>query len=333
MVGNIFQVFAAAIAVFDTNNISTSTEILIGFGCMLAFVNLGRYIEYAENYSTIFTTITRALPNVCRYLLGVSPIFLGFILFGLCVFWKSERFTSTSNIMIILFALAQGDSVYDAFKDLTGIHFFIGQLYLYLFCLLFIVVVLNIFIAIIEEAYVSCKMENKTHWVYDYMKKDDKNIMELKDDPNNNSLIQNNNQNHRTSNDSLYEKPQNKSTHNLKHSKYSNNNQHKPSSHFQSASNLINSNASSYEPPKLAVKFEDKNTGFIIDNRNYERQIDEEFEKIENNIKEIIETSNDVIKRADLNTKDEIRTIVFDQVNAIESKTQELRNILNKSIN
>jgi hypothetical protein len=139
LIGNIFQIFASSISIFDTNNISNSTEILIGFGCMFAFLNIGRYIEYAESYSTIYTTIKSSLPNVGRYLLGVLPIFLGFIFFGLCIFWRSERFTSTSNVMIILFALAQGDSVFDAFKDLSGFYFFLGQFYLYLFCIMFIV--------------------------------------------------------------------------------------------------------------------------------------------------------------------------------------------------
>lgn len=117
----------------------TSTEVLVGFGCMLAFINIGRYIEYSANYATLYVTLTGALPNVIRYLIGVMPIFLGFIFFGLCLFWRSERFTNTSNIMIILFALAQGDSVFDTFKDLSGISFFIGQIYLYLFCIMFIV--------------------------------------------------------------------------------------------------------------------------------------------------------------------------------------------------
>jgi hypothetical protein len=139
LVGNIIQIFASAISVFDTKNILAYSEILVGFGCFFAYINIGRYIEYAENYSTIYITIKNAMPNVFRYLFGVFPIFLGFIFFGLCVFWRSERFTSTSNVMIILFSLAQGDSVFDTFKDLSGIYFFIGQAYLYLFCLIFIV--------------------------------------------------------------------------------------------------------------------------------------------------------------------------------------------------
>lgn len=180
LIGNIIQIFASAVSIFDTNNILSSSEILIGFGCMFAFLSIGKYIEYSENYSTIYITIKNALPKVGRYLLGVAPIFLGFIFFGLCIFWKSERFTSTSGSMIILFSLAQGDSVFDTFKDLSGVSFIIGQIYLYLFCIIFIVVVLNIFIAIIEEAYINSKMQSKTHWVFDYIKKDKRQNIQFK---------------------------------------------------------------------------------------------------------------------------------------------------------
>jgi hypothetical protein len=106
---------------------------------MFAFINIARYIEYSENFSTLYVTLRGALPNVIRYLIGVLPVFLGFIFFGLCIFWKSERFSSTSDVTVILFSLAQGDSVFDTFKDLKGISFVIGQIYLYLFCILFLV--------------------------------------------------------------------------------------------------------------------------------------------------------------------------------------------------
>jgi hypothetical protein len=139
LIGNIIQICASFLSLFDTKHTGTGSEILIGFGCMFAFINIARYIEYSESYSIIYTTIRGAMPNVVRYLIGVMPIFLGFVFFGLCIFWKSERFTSTSDVMIILFALAQGDSVYDTFKDLKGFSFFIGQIYLYLFCILFLV--------------------------------------------------------------------------------------------------------------------------------------------------------------------------------------------------
>lgn len=166
LIGNIIQIFASLISIFDFNHIMIGTEILIGFGCFFAYLFIGRYFEYFEKYSAVYITIKKSLPNVIRYFIGAAPLFIGFMLFGLCVFWKSSKFSSISDVMIILFALANGDSIYDAFKDLRGVYFFIGQVYLYLFCVIFIVVVLNIFIAIVQEAYSSSQNETKEHWAY-----------------------------------------------------------------------------------------------------------------------------------------------------------------------
>lgn len=139
LVGNLIQIFGSFISLLDYNDITTSSEMLIGFGCMFAYINIGRYLDYNRDYSTIYATISRALPNVLRYLLGVLPIFFGFIFFGLCLFWRSERFTSTSSTMMTLFAVLNGDSVFDVFNDLAGVNFFLGQIYCYCFCIVFIV--------------------------------------------------------------------------------------------------------------------------------------------------------------------------------------------------
>jgi hypothetical protein len=151
LTGNIIQIFGSIISLLTTN--MKTIEFLIGFGCFFSYLYLGKYIEYAKSYSTIYVTIEKSLPNVVRYLIGVAPIFLGYMIFGYCVFWRNERFKSLSDVVIILYSMANGDSLYDVFKELSGISFFIGQIYLYSFTIIFITVVLNIFIAIVQEAY------------------------------------------------------------------------------------------------------------------------------------------------------------------------------------
>jgi hypothetical protein len=101
-------------------------------------INLARYIEYNENYSTIYDTISKAFPVVTRYMIGAFPIIMGFILFGICVFWQSEKFANFSIAANSLFAMIQGDLIFDSLTDLKGISFFIGQVYCYTFCLTFI---------------------------------------------------------------------------------------------------------------------------------------------------------------------------------------------------
>ena len=80
--GNVVQIFGSGLSLFDPDNILLGTEILVGFGCMLAYINIGRYLDTYSDYSTITETLKRSLPNVLRYLFGVMPIFFGFIFFG-----------------------------------------------------------------------------------------------------------------------------------------------------------------------------------------------------------------------------------------------------------
>ena len=172
LMGNILQLLSGVVGLLDKENMNASTDVLVGFGCMFAYFNIGKYLDYNIEYSTIYATLQRAFPNVIRFLIGVLPIFIGFTFFGLCVFWRSERFYNTSSTTMALFSMINGDSIYDIISDLSGISFFLGQIYSYSFCLLFIVVVMNVFISIIEEAYVSSKMRNQNHWIYNYLKID-----------------------------------------------------------------------------------------------------------------------------------------------------------------
>jgi len=70
---------------------------------------------------------------VIRYISGVLPMYIGFILFGYCLFWESERFGSISSTMRTLFSTINDDSVYATFQDLKRDNFFISQIYLYIF--------------------------------------------------------------------------------------------------------------------------------------------------------------------------------------------------------
>lgn len=108
---------------------------------MLAWINLTRYIEYNRESAIFINTLGRSLPYVGRFLLGVFPIFLGYVFLGLSMFWNSKRFTSTSGAMVTLFAVLNGDMVYDTFHDLGFVNIVLSQIYMYSFVLLFINVV------------------------------------------------------------------------------------------------------------------------------------------------------------------------------------------------
>ena len=139
LIGNTLQIFAAGMSIVDSDNVSIITEALVGFSCVFAYINMLRYLEYNIQYSVITKSIRKGLPVMLKYLFGMLPIFLGFALLGVCIFWRSERFVNLSTAMFTLFAFLNGDSVFTICYDLREVSFFVGQLYCYLYGVLFTV--------------------------------------------------------------------------------------------------------------------------------------------------------------------------------------------------
>lgn len=194
ILSNMFLILGSLNIISYKFRIKNSSEISLGFGCLLAYIHLGSYLQYTNNYSSIYLTVNYAVPTVSRYLFGVMALFLGFTISALCILWKSENFSSCSSIVITLFSISQGDSILDIFQDVNfaGI---LGQLFIYAYSILFILVVMNLFIAILEESYVKSEMNLESHWTLDYQKEIDvlgnKNFIINKKENNQNKQIEN----------------------------------------------------------------------------------------------------------------------------------------------
>ncbi|KAG7392072.1 Mucolipin-2 [Phytophthora pseudosyringae] len=126
-----------------------ATALLLLWSCLVG------YLEHNQHIYSIVLTLKWGTPRVLQFLLGVSPIFFGYALFGTIYFGnKIEEFGTLSASMVTLFSLMNGDIIMDTF-DAMELHQFIvsGKVYLYSFISLFMYVVLNVFIAIVEEAF------------------------------------------------------------------------------------------------------------------------------------------------------------------------------------
>ena len=102
------------------------------------------------------------------------PVFIGYAILGKCIFWRSEFFATLTNAIASLFALMNGDSVYFIFDDLIKNHYFLGTIYCYSFCIMFIVIVMNIFLGIIGEAFVTKKEKKYKQWIYYILQMEEK---------------------------------------------------------------------------------------------------------------------------------------------------------------
>jgi hypothetical protein len=74
-----------------------------------------------------------SMPVVIRAMVGILPFFLGFTFLGLCLFWESQKFSSPSLSMFTLFALMNGDNIFDVYVDISYWKFLLSNIYMYFF--------------------------------------------------------------------------------------------------------------------------------------------------------------------------------------------------------
>jgi len=131
---------------------------LTGCGCMFTWFDLVQWFQHFPKYYELILTLKMSAPRVLRFCVGVSPIFVGFAMFGVSFFSTySELFNDLGSAAVVLFALLNGDVIHDVFVDIHPAGAFISRLYLYIFVSLFIYAVLNIFIAIVEDGFFAAR--------------------------------------------------------------------------------------------------------------------------------------------------------------------------------
>ena len=171
LISSAIQIIGAILTLFDPHQFNPLTGFITSMGICLSLLIFIKYLENLGSCSIIYETIRRGLPTSISYLIGVLPVFLGYCIFGKCIFWRSEYFGTLTDSIATLFSLLHGDSVYGILNDLIHINFFLGTLFCYSFCILFIVIVMNVFLGIVGEAFVT-KKEKKYNqqWIYSILK-------------------------------------------------------------------------------------------------------------------------------------------------------------------
>ena len=173
-IGCLVQLFGGILTLYEGKDVIIITKYIVGIGAALAYLMLAKYLKFYYQFQTIFNTITKSIPNLIYYFIGTLPIFISFITFAVANFPYSERFYNFTRVILSLFGMMNGDSILDIINDLTQNSYFLGQIYIYSFNILFICVVINIFVSIIEEAFVNSKLKNQNHWIYSFIKRDQK---------------------------------------------------------------------------------------------------------------------------------------------------------------
>jgi len=135
-IGNICQIFEGFLAFADSTNFQNSHDLLVGLSCFCSWIYMLRYLNHDSKAYTLVNTLKRSMSTLGPYVIGIIPIFMAYVFFGISCFWKTRSFSTILDSMILNFSIMNGDSIYDTFKSVTGQYQISGMLYMYS-CLVF----------------------------------------------------------------------------------------------------------------------------------------------------------------------------------------------------
>ena len=169
---NLFQIIGTLISLMKQENMNYSTNFVMAVGSLLCYISMGKYMDYDANNSLFFRSLSNLWSIFFPFFLATIPLFIAFTLVGACLFWNSERFTNLSNVVMDLFSLFLGDSIYDITDDLTDKDKLLGVIYCYVYNMLFICVVMNVFNSIVQSAFIKAKVQGQNNWIYNSLMKE-----------------------------------------------------------------------------------------------------------------------------------------------------------------
>lgn len=119
MISNVLQVIGTASLLLSRSTTLSFSELLIGLGCFSAWVGVLRFLDTNQKLYSAPSTIKNAAPVILRILVGVIPIYIGFCLLGMCLFWHTDRFKTPSAAFFSLFSMMYGDVIRETYVDVS----------------------------------------------------------------------------------------------------------------------------------------------------------------------------------------------------------------------
>ncbi len=140
-----------------TFNMFDNCAIILGTASFLSWISMVRYMNMRKECNFLIETIKIAVfPRIFYFILCVAFLLIGFTFCGWLVLGPyNVKYKDYSTASQTLFALANGDDVYTTFSQVDGnetMMWWYNQIFLYLYVAVFLIVVLNVAIAIFNDA-------------------------------------------------------------------------------------------------------------------------------------------------------------------------------------
>lgn len=147
----------------DNRHASSSSDnydlcgLMLGTGNLLVWLGVLRYIGFFKTFNILVIVLKKAFPDIIRFLVCALIIYFGFMFAGWVVLGPYHiKFRHISTASECLFSLLNGDDMFVTFSATVtdnSLVWYYSRIYLYLFILLFICAVLNLFTGVILDTY------------------------------------------------------------------------------------------------------------------------------------------------------------------------------------
>ncbi|XP_033738904.1 mucolipin-3-like [Pecten maximus] len=147
----------------ENRHASSSSEnydlcgLMLGTGNLLVWLGVLRYIGFFKTFNILVIVLKKAFPDIIRFLVCALIIYAGFMFAGWVVLGPYHiKFRHISTASECLFSLLNGDDMFVTFSATVtdnNLVWYYSRIYLYLFILLFICAVLNLFTGVILDTY------------------------------------------------------------------------------------------------------------------------------------------------------------------------------------
>jgi hypothetical protein len=133
IMANLFEIFGSLFFIFRKFLDPYIASMVLGVGAFLVWSALMQYVQTSKAFSSVQRSFSKSLFLITTTIVGVLPFMIGYALLGMCLFIDDNKFKSFSNSFFTLFALMNGDVVFDTYHEVRQFHFILGALYVYFY--------------------------------------------------------------------------------------------------------------------------------------------------------------------------------------------------------
>lgn len=139
----------------------TADKLTLGVSCLILWASLMHYFKRLPNIYALTMTLVRVASRILAYVAGLVPMYFGATFLAIALFNKKlSIFGSFLAAAKTEFTLMNGDVVLPMLNKITG-SYPAGSIFVIVFMCLSIYLGVNIFIAIVEEAYFQSRKKRR----------------------------------------------------------------------------------------------------------------------------------------------------------------------------